>query len=85
MFSNLLFINFLTNLILLALGDIKAYTDVSDFLTVYVNLHEFSVMSFFESFVTFNILEIAWLANVCKFSVTMRYFILIAVYIAMFL
>ena len=42
----------------------------------------FLPVSFFESFVTCNIIKIAWAANVNNFSVTLRYFILIATYVA---
>ena len=40
-------------------------------------------MSFFESFVTGNVIKIAWVANVSNFSVTLRYVIVIATYVAM--
>ena len=43
----------------------------------------FLPVSFFESFVTCKIIKIAWVANVNNFSVTLRYFILIATYVAM--
>ena len=56
---------------------------MTNFLTVYINQHEFFLMSFFESFVTCNIIKIAWVANVNNFSVILRYFILIATYVAM--
>ena len=53
---------------------------MSNFLTVY-NQHEFSLMSFFESFVTCNVIKIAWVTSVNNFSVTLKYFILIATYV----
>ena len=56
---------------------------MNNFLNVYINQHEFFLMSFFESFVTCNVLKISWVANVCNFSVTLRYFILINTYVAM--
>ena len=56
---------------------------MTNVLTVYTNQHEFFLMSFFESFVTCNIIKIAWVASVNNFSVTLRYFILIATYAAM--
>ena len=54
---------------------------MSDIFTVYINQDEFFLMPFFESFLTCNVLEIAWVANVNNFSVTLRYFILIATYV----
>ena len=51
--------------------------------TVYINQHEFSLISFFESFVTCNVIKIEWVANVSNFSGTVRYYILIATYVAM--
>ena len=51
--------------------------------TVYINQHEFSLISFFESFVTCNVIKIEWVANVNNFSGTVRYYILIATYVAM--
>ena len=51
-------------------------------LTVYINRHEF-LLSFFESFVTYNVIKIAWVANVNSFIVTLRYLILTATYVAM--
>ena len=56
---------------------------MSNFLAVYINQHEFFLMSFFESFVTCNIIKIAWVTNLKNFSMTLRYFILIATCIAM--
>ena len=44
--QNLLFFNFLTNFILLRLAFVKVYTNMSNFLTVYINQNEFLVMSF---------------------------------------
>ena len=40
-------------------------------------------MTFFESFVTCNVIKIAWVADVKNFSVTLRYFILIATNVTM--
>ena len=54
-------------------------------LTVCTNHHEFFLMLFFGSFVTCNVIRIVWVANVNNFSATVRYFILIATYVAMFL
>ena len=56
---------------------------MSNFLTVYINQHEFLLMPFFKPFVTCNVIKIAWVANVNNFSGTVRYFILIATYVAM--
>ena len=50
---------------------------MSNFLTIYINEHEF-FLSFCQSFVTCNVLKIAWVANVNNFRVTLKYFILIA-------
>ena len=44
---------------------------MSNFLTVYINQHEFLLMSFFESFATCNVIKIAWVADVKYFSVTL--------------
>ena len=55
---------------------------MSNFLTIYINKHEF-FLSFCQSFVTCNVLKIAWVANVNNFRVTLKYFILIATYVAM--
>ena len=54
---------------------------MSNFSTVYINQHEDLLMSFFESFVTRNVVKIAYVAEVTNFSVTPRYFILIATYV----
>ena len=81
--QNLLIFNFLTNFILLTLPYVKVYTSITNVLTVYINQYEFFLMPFFESFVTCNVIKIAWVANVNNFSVTLRYFILTATYFAM--
>ena len=44
---------------------------MSNFLTAYISQHEF-LLSFFESFVTCNVIKIAWVANVNNFSVTLQ-------------
>ena len=49
----------------------------SNFFTVYIKHYEFLLKSFFEYFVTCNVLKIAWVDNVSNFSVALRYFILI--------
>ena len=56
---------------------------MTDLLTVYINQHEFCSMSFFEYFVTCNVIKIAWVANMNNFSVTLRYFTLTATCVAM--
>ena len=60
---------------------------MSNFLTVYINQHEFLLMPFFKPFVTCNVIKIAWVANVNNFILTLRYlyfnFILTATYVAM--
>ena len=56
---------------------------MTNILTVYMNQHEFYLMSFFEYFVTCNATKIAWVVNVNNFSVTLRYFILTSTYVAM--
>ena len=50
---------------------------MSNYLAVYINQHEFFLMSFFEFLVTCNVIKITWVANVNNFSVTLRCFILI--------
>ena len=80
--QNFLFFNFLTNFILLISAYVKVYTNMTSILTVYINEHEF-FLSFFESFVTCNVIKIAWVANVNNFIVTLRYLILTATYVAM--
>ena len=55
---------------------------MSNFLTAYINQNEFFLMPSFETFVTCNVLKIAWVANVNNFSVIFRYFVLIATYVA---
>ena len=52
-------------------------------LTLYTNQHEFFIISFFEPFVTCNVIKSAWVAKVNNISVTLRYFILTATYVAM--
>ena len=44
---------------------------MSNFLTVYINQHEFLLMSFFECLVTCNVKKIAWVADVNNFSVAL--------------
>ena len=56
---------------------------MSNILTVYISQNEFSLKSFFESFVTCNVLTIIWVTNVNNFSVTIRYIIIIAIYVTM--
>ena len=41
---------------------------MSNFLTVYINQHEFLLMPFYESFLTYNVIKIAWVAKVNNFS-----------------
>ena len=41
---------------------------MTNVLTVYINQHEFFIVSFFESFVTCNAIKNVWLANVKSFS-----------------
>ena len=41
---------------------------MSNFLTVYINQHEFLLMPFYESFVACNVIKIAWVAKVNNFS-----------------
>ena len=41
-------------------------------------------MSFFESFVACNVLKKAWVTNANNFSVTLRHFILLDTYVAMY-
>ena len=68
---------------LLTLAYVNVYITISNFLTVYINQHEFFLMSFFESFVACNFLKIGCVASDNMFSVTLRSFILIAIYVAM--
>ena len=56
---------------------------MNNFLIAYINQHEFLLISFFESFVTCNVIKIAWVADVNNFSMTLRYFILITTYATM--
>ena len=56
---------------------------MSTFSTVYINQHELLLMTFFESFETCNDIKIACVAQVNNFSLTLRYFILIATYVTM--
>ena len=41
---------------------------MTNVLTVYINQHEFFIVSFFESFVTCNVIKNVWFANVNSFS-----------------
>ena len=41
---------------------------MTNVLTVYINQHEFFIVSFFEFFVTCNAIKNVWLANVKSFS-----------------
>ena len=55
--QNFLFLNFLTNFVLITLACTKVYHRMSNISTVNLNQHEFFLKSFFESFVTCNVLK----------------------------
>ena len=57
-------------------GALKVYTNMSNYLTVYINQHKFFLMAFSEFFVTS---DRDCMGSQCEqFSGTLRYFILIA-------